>query len=278
MVLDPEKAVAAGVPSPALMLIGAGFGRTGTLSLREALVRLGFGPCDHMLENFEHPERFALWKEAFRRKQAGEPIDWRALLGSYRSIVDWPGAYFWRELIAAHPEAKVILTVRDANRWYESCLATIFSIRARADESLRARAMMKLIGFVIPRMREGFRVVDDVIWKSTFSERFTDREHALRVFAAHNQEVVATVPAERLLVFEVKQGWEPLCEFLGVPVPEGESFPHANDAESFQKGIQERFAQQFARFALAATAGVAALAALVWIARRARRERQEAAR
>ena len=272
MPLHLEKDATAGVPSPALMVIGAGFGRTGTLSLREALVRLGFGPCDHMLENFEHPERFALWNEAFRRKHAGEPIDWRPLLGDYRAIVDWPGAYFWRELIAAHPEAKVILTVRDPNRWYESCLATIFSIRARADESRRARAMMRVIGFLMPPMREGFQVADDVIWTGTFSERFIDREHALRVFAAHNQAVAATVPAECLLVFEVRQGWEPLCEFLGVPVPEGEPFPHANDAESFQKGIQERVAQELARPALSAAAVVAAMAALVWNARRVRQE------
>src|SRR5829696_4202978 len=164
MELNVEKGVAAGVPSPTLKVIGAGFGRTGTLSLREALVRLGFSPCDHMLENFEHPERFALWHDAFRRKQAGEPIDWRPLLAGYRAIVDWPGAYFWRELIAAHPDAKVILTVRDPSRWYESCLATIFSMHARAGESPRARALLWLVGLAIPRMREGFQIVDDVIW------------------------------------------------------------------------------------------------------------------
>jgi hypothetical protein len=276
-----EQAVAAGGPSQALsapvQVIGVGFGRTGTLSLREALVRLGFGPCDHMLENVEHPERFALWQEAFRRKQAGEPIDWRPLLSDYRAIVDWPGAYFWRELIASHPDARVILTVRDPERWYESSLATIFQLRARADTSPRARAMLRLLGIVIPRMRAGFEVANDVIWQGTFNGRFLDREHALRVFAEHNREVQETVPAERLLVFDVKQGWEPLCAFLGVPVPDGEPFPHANDAESFQKRIQERVAQSIVRLVAPVTAGLAGLAALAWIARRAHKNRQEAA-
>ncbi len=269
---ETQRIGAAGVASPTLQVIGAGFGRTGTLSLREALVRLGFGPCDHMLENFEHPERFALWKEAFRRKQTGEPIDWRPLLGGYRALVDWPGAYFWQELIAAHPDAKVILTVRDPNRWYESSLATIFSMRARADESPWARTMMTLLGWVMPEMRQGFQIVDDVIWEGTFTGRFTDREHALRVFAKHNQEVRQTVPPDRLLVFEVKQGWEPLCAFLGVPVPVGEPFPHVNDAESFRKRIQERSGPSRRELARPVAAGAVALFVLAWIARRRRRE------
>ena len=106
----------AGIPAPTIQVIGTGFGRTGTLSLREALVRLGFGPCDHMVENFEHPQRFALWEEALRRKTACEPVDWRPLLTGFQAIVDWPGAYFWRELSTAHPDAKVILTIRDPER------------------------------------------------------------------------------------------------------------------------------------------------------------------
>lgn len=259
-----------GNPSSALQVIGAGFGRTGTLSPREALVRLGFGPCDHMLVNFEHPERFALWRDAFERKQRGQPVDWRALLGGYRAVVDWPGAYFWGELIAAHPEAKVILTVRDPARWYESTLATIFSLRARADESPVARAVMRLIGLAMPAMRQGFETADDVIWDGTFGGRFADREHALRVFAGHNREVRESVPVDRLLVFDVRQGWEPLCAFLGVPVPEGEPFPHVNDAESFRKRIEQGFARSLWTLARPVALG-AGVVALGWIAWRRRR-------
>src|SRR4051812_32496971 len=108
-----DMAAIAGIPAPTLKVIGAGFGRTGTLSTRTALGRLGFGPCDHMVENEAHPERFVLWDEALVRKTAGEPIDWRPLLDGFQAIVDWPGAYFWRELTVTHPDAKVLLTVRD---------------------------------------------------------------------------------------------------------------------------------------------------------------------
>jgi hypothetical protein len=257
-----EANVLAGVPSPTLRVIGAGFGRTGTLSLREALVLLGFGPCDHMLENIEHPSRFALWAEVLRRKQAGEPIDWRPLLMGYRAIVDWPGAYFWRELVAAHPEAKVILTVRDPDRWYASTLATIYQMRARAERSTWMGRLLRLLGLAAPPLRHGYRVINETIWEGTFAGRFPDREYALRVFREHIAEVQATVPAERLLVFDVKEGWAPLCAFLGVPVPDA-PFPHVNDAASFERRIRERMA----RGALEAGAILAVAAALIVLLR-----------
>jgi len=208
-----DTAVRKGIPSPTLQIIGAGLGRTGTASMREALVRLGFGPCDHMLENFEHQERFALWDEARHRKHAGEPIDWRPLLTGFPAIVDWPGAYFWEELTAAHPDAKVILTVRDPKRWVDSISATIFTLR---DDQLP----------------EGPR---DIIFTRTFNGRLSDRQHCQDVFAQHNQAVRETIAPERLLVFDVKEGWEPLCAFLGVPVPEDEPFPHVNDTAAFHE-------------------------------------------
>jgi hypothetical protein len=259
-----------------LRVIGTGFGRTGTLSLREALVRLGFGPCDHMLENIERPERFALWHEAFRRKQAGQPIDWRPLLSGYRAIVDWPGTYFWRELVAAHPETKVILTVRDPQRWYESALATIFTIRARSDESVWSRLALKLLGLAIPQLRGASQITDEVIWQGTFAGRFADRDFALQVFEEHDQAVQAAIPPDRLLVFEVKQGWEPLCAFLGVPVPADEPFPHVNDADSFRQRIQERFALVALRAAGIAAVIAAAVATLVKASRRRQQTRDTA--
>lgn len=214
-----ETAVPVGIASPTLEVIGAGFGRTGTLSMRAALVRLGFGPCDHMVENEEHPERFALWDEALRRKTAGEPIDWRPLLDGFRAIVDWPGAYFWRELTSAHPDAKVLLTVRHPERWVESIQATIFAL---SDDQLP----------------EGSR---DIIFTRTFGDRLTDRAHCLTVFEGHVQAVREAIAPDRLLVFDVRQGWGPLCTFLGVPVPEVEPFPHVNDTAAFQADVQERF-------------------------------------
>jgi hypothetical protein len=206
-----DPAMRKGNPSPTLQVIGAGFGRTGTASMREALVRLGFGPCDHMVENFDHQERFALWDEAMRHKTAGEPIDWKPLLTGFRAIVDWPGAYFWKELTSAHPEAKVILTVRDPERWFDSISATIFTLQ---DD----------------QWPEGPR---DIIYTRTFGDRLTDRAHCQSVFAQHVAAVQETIAPDRLLVFNVKAGWEPLCAFLDVPVSEDEPFPHVNDTAAF---------------------------------------------
>jgi hypothetical protein len=214
-----DTATRTGIAAATLQVVGAGFGRTGTLSMRTALLRLGFGPCDHMVENEEHPERFALWDEALRQKTADEPIDWRPLLTGFQAIVDWPGAYFWRELTTAHPEAKVVLTVRDPERWVDSISATIF---AMSDEQLP----------------EGSR---DIIFTRTFNDRLTDRAHCLAVFAQHVQAVRETIAPNRLLVFDVREGWEPLCAFLGVPVPVDEPFPHVNDTAAFQTDIHERF-------------------------------------
>jgi Sulfotransferase domain len=212
-----DAAAREGIPAPTLQVIGAGFGRTGTLSLRDALVHLGFGPCDHMVENHGHLERFAPWAEALRRKTAGEPIDWRLLLDGFQAIVDWPGAYFWRELTAAHPRAKVVLTVRDPDRWYDSIQATIFSV---------------LDGV-------GPGVSHDIIYTRTFNGRLNDRAHCQAVFTRHNQAVRETIAPERLLVFDVTEGWEPLCAFLDVPAPADEPFPHVNDTEAFKTDIQE---------------------------------------
>jgi hypothetical protein len=270
--------VPTGVPAPTLQVIGAGFGRTGTTSLREALIRLGFDPCDHMRGNLEHPERFALWDEALSHKTAGEPIDWRPLLAGYRATVDWPGAYFWRELTSAHPEAKVILTVRDPERWYASTLATIFtfSSRARAGDPLFMRVRQRLVHSMMPG--EGLRFIDDLVWQGTFDGRFREREYALRVFSEHNQAVQEAIPADKLLMFDVKQGWEPLCKFLGVSVPAGEPFPHLNDASSMQMGtwLRERYRGVALRAAVIAASVVLGLLALAWRRRRTDRGPQRA--
>jgi hypothetical protein len=264
------------VPAPALSVIGAGFGRTGTTSLRAALVRLGFAPCDHMEENFAHPERFVLWREAFQRKQVGEPIDWRPLLADYRAIVDWPGAYFWRELTAAHPEAKVILTLRDPDRWYESTLATIFNYRTRVhdDDSLSERVRVLLMRLGMLGTSGGLQFIDDLIWQETFVGRFRERAHALRVFSEHNQAVQETIPADKLLIFDVKQGWEPLCQFLGVPVPAGEPFPHLSDTSSEQKVIRDLRWDGARRAGAIVASVILGLLALTWQGGRTqRRER-----
>ncbi|GAA3901901.1 sulfotransferase family protein [Actinoplanes auranticolor] len=204
-------------------VIGVGFGRTGTLSLKVALERLGFGPCMHMLPLLEDPERASL----IHRAADGDlgSLD-RALTG-HRSTVDWPGAYFWRELTDRHPDAKVLLTVRDPQRWYDSAHRTIFQAAMHTPAGADG---------VTPA---GLEMAREVVWARTFGGRFADREHAVRVFTEHNEAVRREVPAERLLEFEVAQGWQPLCDFLGVAVPP-EPFPRTNDSASFQAHFMQR--------------------------------------
>jgi len=209
-----------------LKVIGAGFGRTGTMSLKVALEELGYSPCYHMVELFEHPEHVEQWEAAVW----GEPVEWEDLFSGYRATVDWPGAAFYKELIKAYPEAKVLLSVRDPERWYESTRKTIYTTVDPSPEMIAA------VG-PAPRLN------DELIWKRTFGGSFEDRRHAIEVFERHNEEVKEHVPAERLLVYEAKDGWGPLCEFLGVEVPKAKPFPHLNDTEVFIKRVQEHRAR-----------------------------------
>lgn len=234
-----------------LEVIGAGFGRTGTMSLKVALEELGFGPCYHMTEVFARPEHVGPWETAAR----GEPVDWDDLFRGYRASVDWPSAAFYKDLMEEYPSAKVILTVRDPDRWYESARGTIFNIQKVASSPIFSMAAL-----FVPRMRQMKRVAtmaSDLAWNRMFDGRFEDRGYAIEAFERWNEEVERRVPPEKLLVYEVKEGWEPLCEFLGVEAPADEAFPHLNDGETFRKMIRRRTA-----LASAAVVGAASLIVL----------------
>ena len=204
-----------------LEVIGAGFGRRGTMSLKVALEELGFGRCYHMIEVFEHPEHVSLWGAAIR----GEPLDWEKIFGSYQAAVDWPTTAFYKELMKVYPHAKVLLTIRDPEKWYESTMNTLYPTVDTPEPSPIMRMAAKLI------------------WEQTFDGNFEDRRYAIEVFKRHNEEVKKHVPPERLLVYEVNEGWKPLCEFLGVEIPEEKPFPHLNDTEAFKGMVQQRRAQ-----------------------------------
>ncbi len=214
-------------------MIGAGFGRTGTTSLEAALEELGFGPCYSMENALESPEQVEAWEAASR----GEPVGWQALLEGYRSTLDWPAASFYEELMEAYPGAKVILTVRDPEVWYESTLNTIYGV----PRSVYASPVLSLLGLFATRTRRATQVTEGVIWEGTFSGRFEDKEYAIGIFERHNEEVRERVPPAKLLVYSVKQGWEPLCEFLGVEEPVDKPFPHLNDTKSFLGEVRRRF-------------------------------------
>lgn len=208
-----------------MKVIGAGFGRTGTASLSHALEELGFGPCYHMMEALSHPEHISTWLAAYD----GESVDWGELFASYTSTTDWPGCSFWEQLIEHYPEAKVILSTRDSGAWYDSVQRTFVQARdsAAGPDGMPAEIM------------ELFRHIGE----GTFSGKMDDREHAIEVFERHNERVAAAVPDDRLLVYQVGDGWEPLCEFLGVEVPDA-PFPRLNDKGSFKEFITEQIRER----------------------------------
>lgn len=193
----------------ALRVIGSGLGRTGTLSLKLALEQLGFGPCHHMREVLEHPESVPLWIDAFD----GRP-DWETTFDGYNSTIDAPGCKFWRELSEYYPQAKVLHSVRDPEAWFDSTQNSIF-----APNSLSLNPVPPLDRFFAHSLR-------------SYQGGIHDRAFMTDYFRRHNVEVERTIPPHRLLVYEVSQGWGPLCAFLGVQVPE-EPFPRTNTREEF---------------------------------------------
>ena len=201
-----------------LDVIGTGFGRTGTNSLKLALELLGFGPCHHMFEIRDHPEQLPLWESAAK----GGEVDWDVVFAGYSSCVDWPAAHYWRELCCKYPNAKVLHSVRDEEKWITSVHNTILPTILNRDQLEEGPD------------RNRHNMSFDIILNQTFGGRLDDREHAINVFRAHNEEVSRSVPAERLLVYDVNQGWKPLCEFLGVSIPET-PFPRQNTSADFQQ-------------------------------------------
>lgn len=199
-----------------LKVIGAGYGRTGTMSLKLALEQLGLGPCYHMVEVFKNPQAAQWWLDAAE----GRP-DWQKIFAGYNSTVDWPNATFYAELAAAYPQAKVILTERDPQAWFASTQATIFS-RDFPEDTTDTWQRMAL------------KVICDL-----FDRRMHDKDHVISVYKAHNARVREVIPPERLLVYEVSQGWAPLCGFLGVAVPDG-PMPKVNSTEEFQARLAHR--------------------------------------
>jgi hypothetical protein len=203
-----------------ISVIGAGFGRTGTMSLKLALDRLGFGPCYHMTEVFKDPKASGYWESV----ADGNPPDWDTIFTGYRSTVDWPSATFYKQLADDYPDARVILTERDPEAWFASTQATIFSRHIRDDTEDDWQRMM-------------LKVICDL-----FDRRMTDKAKLIEVYKRHNQEVRRSIAPERLLVYEVSEGWGPLCAFLGVDIPD-EPMPKVNSTDDFRQNLAAKLAE-----------------------------------
>ncbi len=206
-----------------MKVIGSGFGRTGTLSLQAALQQLGFGPCYHMVEVIKHRGHAKTWLSV----GAGESPDWRALFQKFQATVDFPACVYYAELLREFPQAKVVHSVRDKAEWYRSSHETIFQSRAVFPRWLR-RASGLIDGLL--------EMTERIVWNGVFEGRFEDAGRAQQIFEEHTARVRATVPAERLLVFDVREGWPPLCRFLGVAIPDT-PFPNVNDRASMLRAL-----------------------------------------
>lgn len=202
----------------ALRIVGAGLGRTGTHSLKNALEQLGFGPCHHMIEVVGNPAQLSSWRAAAR----GETPDWDAVFAGYASCVDWPSAFFWRDLAARYPDAKVLLSTRPEESWLKSIQATILPL------------LQTLADIPPGPFRDTMEMARRLIVERTFGGKIDDPARLLAVYRTHAEAVRRAIAPGRLLTYDVAEGWEPLCRFLGVSIPDT-AFPRVNSTLEFQE-------------------------------------------
>jgi len=217
----------------ALRIIGTGLARTGTMSLKGALEILTGKPCYHMYELFLHPERLHLWEEAEEKQHT----DWDTLFAGYGSAVDLPAAKYYSPLMEKYPDAKFVHTDRDPNSWFESAASTIFSPTPPTIKELKLifgsmdsatkRNRLRAIRFASHSIREGL-----------FRGKTKDKKSTIDIYTEHNKNVKARIPSDKLLVFKIEDGWDPLCNFLGLDVPL-DDFPHRNQKYSFAESMEE---------------------------------------
>ncbi len=198
-----------------LKVVGAGVGRTGTHSLKLALEQLLGGPCHHMLEILGDPGQIPAWVDAIE----GRPVDWSIMLAKYRAVVDWPGGAFWNELSQVNPDALVLLSVRDPEAWYRSASNTIFLT----------------FDNMPPELAPWMDAVRELL-HDRFSDRFDDPTTMMDAFVRHNDAVRTEVSASRLLEWNLGDGWDPICDRLGLPVP-SEPFPVTNSTDEFREMV-----------------------------------------
>lgn len=243
-----------------LKLIGAGFGRTGTMSTYAALNQLGF-PCYHMIEvlrNKANKAHLNFWCRVADAPE-GRQQDWEQVFGRYTAAVDNPACCVWRELAAAYPDAKVMLSVhpRGPEAWFDSTMETIYFTESRWQ--------FKVLEAVTPFGRKFGPMSRKLIWQRSLRNTMPDRAQAIAQYKRHIEDVKAALPPERLLVFSVDQGWKPLCDFLDVPVPNTE-FPNINDRADFQKIIGGMLRGAYMILGIGAVVAAAAIYGVVRLA------------
>jgi hypothetical protein len=212
-----------------MKLIGAGLPRTGTLSQKVALEMLGLGPCYHLVNVLADLDQANLWKRALNGESP-----WEEIFDGFQSTVDAPGHFFYKELIEVYPDAKVLLSTRDPERWRQSMEQTVWAVRNGASTM---RLISDTRGTIDPGWAAFLDMIDGLLWEGegTLAD-CRDPERLPAAMERWTEEVRANVPADRLLVWDVTQGWEPLCEFLELPVPD-QPFPNLNDSREFVERV-----------------------------------------
>jgi hypothetical protein len=233
---------------PQVKVIGAGLPRTGTLSQKIALEMLGLGPCYHMVDVLSDLDEAPRWRRALDGELSPGEI-----LEGFQATVDWPGSYFYKDLIERYPDAKVLLSVRDADAWAKSMRDTIWGIFY---DDVLMRHLSSARACLDPQWR-GYTEMMKEMWRRSglLDGEQTTAEHMIAAFRRYNDEVQAVVPADRLLVWSVTDGWEPLCAFLGLPVPDA-PFPRVNDSREFAQRIVDQSLQAIQRHAAATQVAV----------------------
>jgi len=197
-----------------MKVIGAGFSRTGTMSFKYALEQLGYQKCYHMHSVFMNPDHLEYWYKAFEQ----EKFDWELVFEDCQATSDFPACLFWKQLLDEYPDAKVILTIRDAEKWYASMKNTIYEAIYSNQDNLDP-----ILSFV-----------KDKVFEELFEGQFENKDKTIQKFDALNNEIIKTLPNEKLLVYNVKEGWQPICQFLNHAIPESD-FPNKNSTKQFRK-------------------------------------------
>lgn len=206
-----------------LKVIGLGYPRTGTMSLKHALELLGMGPCYHMIEVFRRPDDAQFWIEAWDQQVkfgSSKTIDWQRVFQGFQSTTDCPGSGFWERLIVDFPQAKFVLTEREPESWYSSFQTTVFEAMTHPEKSTSEH-------------REVQQMAKMLILDGIFEGRFEEKAFAIEKLQTYSEQIKTAVPKNQLLVMNIADGWQPLCDFLDLPVPQ-QDFPRSNTRTEFR--------------------------------------------
>ena len=213
-----------------LEIIGTGLARTGTKSLKMALEYLNGDSCFHMIDLLQNPKKIEVIKKNYKSNQ----IDWSLFYNGYTSAVDYPTCLYYKEIIGRNPEVKVIHTVREFDSWYTSVKETVYRGKPKGMKDFMRIIKNMIFSSEYRKVAPVFMFNDELIWKGQFESRFEDKEFIRKKYNEHQSEVLNTVKANNLLVYDIKEGWEPLCNFLGKPIPEI-AFPRLNERKEFNR-------------------------------------------